>query len=53
MDELLAEYELRAIIHPATESHVDRFIHGPESFLQTNVVGTSRCWKRRAHMGTS
>ncbi|MFD1999102.1 GDP-mannose 4,6-dehydratase, partial [Paraburkholderia dipogonis] len=39
MDELLAEYKLCAIIRLAAESHVDRSIHGPESFVQTNVVG--------------
>ncbi|MFM0395386.1 dTDP-glucose 4,6-dehydratase [Paraburkholderia phytofirmans] len=40
MDELLAEYKPRAIIHLAAETHVDRSICGPESFVQTNVVGT-------------
>ncbi|MFM0057451.1 dTDP-glucose 4,6-dehydratase [Paraburkholderia phytofirmans] len=40
MDELLAEYKPRAIIHLAAETHVDRSIYGPESFVQTNVVGT-------------
>ncbi len=30
----------RAIIHLAAESHVDRSIHGPDDFVQTNVVGT-------------
>ncbi|MFN4148373.1 MAG: dTDP-glucose 4,6-dehydratase [Rhodocyclaceae bacterium] len=39
---LLAEYRPRAIIHFAAESHVDRSIHGPEDFIQTNVVGTFR-----------
>jgi dTDP-glucose 4,6-dehydratase len=37
---LLAEYKPRAIINFAAESHVDRSIHGPEDFIQTNVVGT-------------
>ncbi|PRX89983.1 dTDP-glucose 4,6-dehydratase, partial [Paraburkholderia sp. BL25I1N1] len=40
MDELLAEFKPRAIIHLAAETHVDRSIHGPESFVLTNVVGT-------------
>lgn len=31
-----------AIVHFAAESHVDRSIHGPEDFIQTNVVGTFR-----------
>ena len=37
---LLADYEPRAVINFAAESHVDRSIHGPEDFIQTNVVGT-------------
>lgn len=40
MDELLAKYVPRAIVHFAAESHVDRSIHGPADFVQTNVVGT-------------
>jgi dTDP-glucose 4,6-dehydratase len=39
---LLAEHAVRAIIHFAAESHVDRSIHGPEEFVSTNVVGTLR-----------
>jgi dTDP-glucose 4,6-dehydratase len=37
---LLAEHQPRAIINFAAESHVDRSIHGPEDFIQTNIVGT-------------
>lgn len=37
---LLARHKPRAIINFAAESHVDRSIHGPEDFIQTNVVGT-------------
>lgn len=37
---LLAEHRPRAILNFAAESHVDRSIHGPEDFIQTNVVGT-------------
>lgn len=37
---LLREHQPRAIINFAAESHVDRSIHGPEDFIQTNVVGT-------------
>ena len=37
---LLAEYRPRAVLNFAAESHVDRSIHGPEDFIQTNVVGT-------------
>ena len=39
---LLHEYRPRAIINFAAESHVDRSIHGPENFIQTNIVGTFR-----------
>ena len=37
---LLAQYQPRAVVHFAAESHVDRSIHGPMDFIQTNVVGT-------------
>ena len=37
---LLQEYKPRAIINFAAESHVDRSIHGPAEFIQTNIVGT-------------
>jgi dTDP-glucose 4,6-dehydratase len=39
---LLAEHQPRAVINFAAESHVDRSIHGPEDFIQTNIVGTFR-----------
>ena len=38
--QLLATYQPRAVINFAAESHVDRSIHGPEDFIQTNIVGT-------------
>ncbi|MCL6263685.1 dTDP-glucose 4,6-dehydratase [Craterilacuibacter sp. RT1T] len=37
---LLAEHQPRAVINFAAESHVDRSIHGPGDFIQTNIVGT-------------
>ena len=37
---LLAQYKPRAVIHFAAESHVDRSIHGPAAFIETNVNGT-------------
>ena len=40
VDRLLVEHKPRAIVNFAAESHVDRSIHGPEDFIQTNVVGT-------------
>ena len=38
--QLLAKYQPRAVVNFAAESHVDRSIHGPSDFIQTNVVGT-------------
>jgi dTDP-glucose 4,6-dehydratase len=40
--QLLAQHRPRAVLNFAAESHVDRSIHGPEDFIQTNVVGTMR-----------
>jgi dTDP-glucose 4,6-dehydratase len=37
---LLSEYQPRAIVHFAAESHVDRSILGPGEFIKTNVNGT-------------
>jgi len=37
---LLNEHKPRALLHFAAESHVDRSIHGPGEFVQTNLVGT-------------
>ncbi|CAM4013952.1 dTDP-glucose 4,6-dehydratase [Pseudomonas reidholzensis] len=39
---LLTEHQPRAVLNFAAESHVDRSIHGPEDFIQTNIVGTFR-----------
>jgi dTDP-glucose 4,6-dehydratase len=38
--DLLKTHQPRAIVHFAAESHVDRSIHGPAEFVQTNIVGT-------------
>lgn len=38
--ELLTKYQPHAIVNFAAESHVDRSIHGPGEFIQTNIVGT-------------
>lgn len=38
--DLLRRHHPRAIVHFAAESHVDRSIHGPDDFVQTNVVGS-------------
>ncbi len=49
---LLAEHQPRAVVNFAAESHVDRSIHGPEDFIQTNIVGTFRLLEAvRAYYG--
>ncbi len=40
VDKLLAQHQPRAVVNFAAESHVDRSIHGPGEFIQTNIVGT-------------
>lgn len=42
VERLLSEHRPRAVLNFAAESHVDRSIHGPEDFIQTNIVGTFR-----------
>ena len=51
VEALVRAHRPRALINFAAESHVDRSIHGPEDFIQTNIVGTFRlleavraCW---------
>lgn len=39
---LLATHQPCAVVNFAAESHVDRSIHSPEDFIQTNIVGTFR-----------
>ena len=40
VDRVFGEHRPRAVVHFAAESHVDRSIHAPADFIQTNVVGT-------------
>ncbi len=40
VDALLQTHRPRAVINFAAESHVDRSIHGPAAFIDTNIVGT-------------
>jgi dTDP-glucose 4,6-dehydratase len=42
LPQLLAEHQPRAVLNFAAESHVDRSIHGPGEFIETNIVGTFR-----------
>ena len=40
VEEIVKEVKPRAILNFAAESHVDRSIEGPESFINTNILGT-------------
>jgi dTDP-glucose 4,6-dehydratase len=40
MNELFMDFQFDGIIHLAAESHVDRSISDPMSFITTNIVGT-------------
>ena len=52
IDALFAEHQFDGVLHLAAESHVDRSITDPLSFVKTNVIGTmnllnaaKNCWK--------
>ncbi len=50
VERLLQEHQPDAVVNFAAESHVDRSIHGPDAFVQTNMVGTFRLLEcARAH----
>jgi len=40
LDRLIADFQPDAIMHLAAESHVDRSISGPATFIETNIIGT-------------
>ncbi|MCP1367842.1 dTDP-glucose 4,6-dehydratase, partial [Halomonas sp. BBD48] len=40
LNEVFERHRPGAVMHLAAESHVDRSIHGPADFIQTNLVGT-------------
>jgi len=40
IDQIFSEEQIDTVVHFAAESHVDRSIEGPASFIQTNIVGT-------------
>ncbi|NML47768.1 dTDP-glucose 4,6-dehydratase [Ramlibacter sp. G-1-2-2] len=42
VEQLLARHQPRAVLNFAAESHVDRSIHSPGGFIETNVVGSFR-----------
>ncbi len=42
LDDVMLQEQIDTIVHFAAESHVDRSIHEPDAFIQTNVVGTNK-----------
>jgi len=40
VEQLLEKKQIKTIVHFAAESHVDRSIHGPDEFINTNIIGT-------------
>jgi dTDP-glucose 4,6-dehydratase len=42
VEEVCASHDIDLIVNFAAESHVDRSIHGPAAFVETNIVGTFR-----------
>lgn len=57
IDKVFSEYAVDAVIHLAAESHVDRSILDPLSFIRTNVMGTAvllntarKHWKGRSEV---
>ena len=52
VEKLLTEHRPRAVVNLAAESHVDRSIHGPGEFIETNIVGTFHLLEAlRVHWG--
>lgn len=50
LEKLIDKEEIKTIVHFAAESHVDRSIHGPDPFIETNVVGTHSLLKAAKKM---
>ena len=40
IEKIFKKFKIDTVIHFAAESHVDRSIHGPKDFIETNIVGT-------------
>ena len=50
LDRIFAGHDPDAVMHLAAESHVDRSIDGPKTFIETNVIGTFQMLEAaRAH----
>jgi len=50
MQELFQDFQFDSIIHLAAESHVDRSIADPMSFITTNIVGTVNLLNAARHI---
>ena len=50
--DVLKRNNIDAVVNFAAESHVDRSIHGPDAFIQTNVVGTFHLLRPQGHIGS-
>lgn len=45
VEQLLCDHQIDTLVHLAAESHVDRSIHGPDAFIETNILGTHELLK--------
>jgi dTDP-glucose 4,6-dehydratase len=45
VEKLLRDRNIDTLVHFAAESHVDRSIHGPDAFIDTNIIGTHQLLK--------
>ena len=50
IEQLLLDYNLDVIVNFAAESHVDRSINNPDTFIQTNIVGTHNLLRSAKHV---
>lgn len=48
IERIFNEYQPKAVMHLAAESHVDRSIDGPDVFIETNIIGTYNLLKQSA-----
>ena len=49
IEDVIRKYSVPIIVHFAAESHVDRSIHGPAEFIETNINGTFRLLEAARH----
>ncbi|QEM80117.1 dTDP-glucose 4,6-dehydratase [Halomonas binhaiensis] len=49
MAQIFAEFQPDIVMHLAAESHVDRSIDGPSTFIETNIVGTYQLLEAARH----